>query len=192
MENEKNGNIINWRHAVLIIFVLLMAFIIMVRLMTMQIVDGESYQSLITEGYSVIKTIEAARGDVVDRYGRSLAVNRVCYDIVFDKNNIVKGEENSVILELIAILEQNGEEWIDSLPISKQPPWEYTGSDTAQSRLRKRLDLAEFATVDDVIFRLKERYGLEDMSDSDFRKAAGVRYEMERVGYNYNTPYTFA
>ena len=88
MENEKNGNIINWRHAVLIIFVLLMAFIIMVRLMTMQIVDGESYQSLITEGYSVIKTIEAARGDVVDRYGRSLAVNRVCYDIVFDKLTI--------------------------------------------------------------------------------------------------------
>ena len=117
----------------LIIFVLLMAFIIMVRLMTMQIVDGESYQSLITEGYSVIKTIEAARGDVVDRYGRSLAVNRVCYDIVFDKNNIVKGEENSVILELIAILEQNGEEWIDSLPISKQPPWEYTGSEETSS-----------------------------------------------------------
>lgn len=192
MENEKNGNTIKWRHAVLIVIVLVVIFGVMVRLMTLQIVSGEEYQSLLSEGYSVNKKIEAARGDIVDRYGRSLAVNRVCYDITFDKNNIVKNSENSVILELIGILEENGEDWIDSLPISEQAPWEYTGSETAQSRLRKRLDLAEFATVEDVVFRLKERYGLEDMSDSDFRRVAGVRYEMERVGYNYNTPYTFA
>ena len=192
MESERNENTVKWRHAVLIILVLLVIFGVMVRLMTLQIVNGEEYQSLLTEGYSVTRKIEAARGDIVDRYGRSLADNRVCYDITFDKNNIVKGTENSVILELISILEENGEDWIDNLPISKQAPWEYSGSETAQKRLRKNLDLAEFASVEDVVFRLKERYGLEDMSDSDFRRAAGVRYEMERVGYNYNTPYTFA
>ena len=127
MENEKNGNIIKWRHAVLIVIVLVVIFGVMVRLMTLQIVSGEEYQSLLSEGYSVNKKIEAARGDIVDRYGRSLAVNRVCYDITFDKNNIVKNSENSVILELIGILEENGEDWIDSLPISEQAPWEYTG-----------------------------------------------------------------
>ena len=81
MENEKNGNIIKWRHAVLIVIVLVVIFGVMVRLMTLQIVSGEEYQSLLSEGYSVNKKIEAARGDIVDRYGRSLAVNRVCYDI---------------------------------------------------------------------------------------------------------------
>ena len=172
--------------------VIIASILILVRLMAMQIVDGESYQSYLSEGYSVIKTIEASRGDIVDRYGRSLAGNRVRYDITFDKNNVVNENQNSVILELITILENNGEEWIDNLPLSESAPFEYTGSDAACSRLRKHLGLADFASASDVVYRLREKYGLEDMSDEKFRKVAGVRYEMDRVGYNYNTPYTFA
>ena len=160
--------------------------------MTMQIVEGESYQSYLKEGYSVTKTIEAARGEIVDTNGRSLATNRVCYNITFDKNNIVPGTENTVILDLIAVLEENGESWIDRLPISQTAPWEFSGSDTAKSRLLKKLNLADFASIDDVVYHLKERYDLTEATDEEFRKVAGVRYEMERVGYNYNTPYTFA
>ncbi len=185
-------NIPRSRHIISICLVVLVALIILVRLMTMQIVEGESYRSYLTEGYSVIKTIEAARGSILDSSGRPLAVNRVCYDITFDKNNMVKDSENSVILELTAVLEENGEEWIDNLPITKEEPFQYTGSETAQQRLRKHLDLADFASVEDVIFRLKERYKLENVDGEEFRKIAGVRYEMDRVGYNSKTPYTFA
>ena len=190
--DDKNDGIKSWRQFVIIGLVLLSVFGIMIRLMTMQIVNGESYQSYLTEGYSVTKTIEAARGDIVDRYGRSLAGNRVCYDISIDKNNVVAGTENSVILELIAILEKNGEEWIDNLPLSDEAPFEYAGTEKARARLRKTLGLADFASAEDVVYRLKERYDLEELSDEDFRKVAGVRYEMERVGFNYRTPYTFA
>ncbi|MBQ2900201.1 MAG: hypothetical protein IJE28_10695 [Oscillospiraceae bacterium] len=192
MAEGKDRNVAGWRQNIVVVFVLIVAAIFLLRLMIMQIVEGESYRSYLTEGYSVTKTIEASRGDIVDRYGRSLATNRVRYDITFDKNNIVKDSENSVILELISILEENGEEWIDNLPITAEAPFEYTGTETARSRLRKHLDLAEFASAGDVVFRLREKYGLEEMSDEDFRKVAGVRYEMDRVGYNYTTPYTFA
>ena len=192
MADNKELNIAKWRQNAVVLFVVLIASIFLIRLMTMQIVEGESYRSYLTEGYSVTKTIEASRGDVVDRYGRFLATNRVRYDITFDKNNILKNSENSVILELVAILEENGEEWIDNLPLSKEAPFVYEGTENAQARLRKHLGLADFASADDVVFRLKEKYGLEEMSDEDFRKVAGVRYEMVRVGYNYDTPYTFA
>ncbi len=192
MAENKELNISKSRQAIVITGVIIVALIILIRLMTMQIVEGESYRSYLTEGYSVTKTIEASRGDIVDRYGRPFATNAVCYDITFDKNNIVKDSENSVILELIAILEENEEEWIDNLPLSKEAPFEYTGTESARTKLRKHLDLAEFASADDVVFRLKEKYGLEEMSDEDFRKVAGVRYEMDRVGYNYMTPYVFA
>ena len=192
MAEGKDRNVALWRQNLVVISVLIVAAIFLVRLMIMQIAEGESYRSYLTEGYSVTKTIEASRGDIVDRYGRSLATNRVRYDITFDKNNIVKNTENSVILELISILEENGEEWIDNLPITKEEPFEYSGTETARTKLRKHLDLAEFASAEDVVFRLKEKYGLENMSSEDFRKVAGVRYEMDRVGYNYVTPYTFA
>lgn len=192
MAEGKDRNVALWRQNIIVIFVLIVAAIFLVRLMIMQIAEGESYRSYLTEGYSVTKTIEASRGDIVDRYGRSLAANRVRYDITFDKNNIVKDSENSVILELVSILEENGEEWIDNLPITKEEPFEYSGSEAARTKLRKHLDLAEFASAEDVVFRLKEKYGLEEMNSEDFRKVAGVRYEMDRVGYNYVTPYTFA
>ena len=192
MADNKELNIQKWRQNLVVLFVLLIASVFLIRLMTMQIVEGESYRSYLTEGYSVTKTVEASRGDIVDRYGRFFATNRVRYDITFDKNNIVKNSENSVILELAAILEENGEEWIDNLPLTKEAPFEYEGTQTAQARLRKHLGLADFASASDVVFRLKEKYGLEEMSDEDFRKVAGVRYEMDRVGYNYVTPYTFA
>ncbi|MBQ6801753.1 MAG: hypothetical protein IJP05_01640, partial [Oscillospiraceae bacterium] len=189
---DKNQNISRSRQTIFIVIVIIAALIILIRLMTMQIVEGESYRSYLTEGYSVTKTIEASRGNIYDRYGRPLATNRVRYDITVDKNNIVTDSENSIILELISILEENGEEWIDNLPITKEAPFEYTGTETARKRLRSTLDIADFASAEDVVFRLKERYDLEGMSDEDFRKVAGVRYEMERVGYNYITPYTFA
>jgi penicillin-binding protein 2 len=192
LADNKDLNVAKWRQNLVVLFAILVALIFFIRLMTMQIVEGESYRSYLTEGYSVTKTIEAARGDIVDRYGRSLAENRVRYDITFDKNNIVKDSENSVILELVTILEENGEEWIDNLPLSKTAPFEYEGTEKARTKLRKHLGLAEFASPEDVVFRLKEKYGLEEMSDEDFRKIAGVRYEMDRVGYNYVTPYTFA
>ena len=192
MENGKGENTERWRHIILVVLIVLALFAILVRLMTMQIVDAESYQSYLKEGYSVTRTIEAARGEIVDQFGRSLATNRVCYNVTFDKNNIVPGTENSVILELISILSENGESWIDRLPISDSAPWKFTGSDTANARLRTKLGLADFASIDDVVYHLRERYDLQDASDEEFRKIAGVRYEMERVGYNYYTPYTFA
>ncbi len=192
MANEQNKNAKEYRHFILVGFILIAVFAIMIRLMTIQIVEGESYQSYLSQGYSVTKTIEAARGDIVDRYGRSFATNRVCYNVVIDKNGIITGSENSVIMKLIDVLEDTNEEWIDTLPISESAPWRYTGSETAQSRLRKTLGVAEFASAEDIIFRLKERYDLEKYNDTDFRKIAGVRYQMERDGYNYNTTYTFA
>lgn len=180
------------RTIIAVVLVLIAAIAVTIRVMNFQIVNAEEYQSYMTEGYSVTKTIEAARGDIVDRYGRTLAGNRVSYDITFDKNNVVAENQNDMILQLMAILEENCESWIDNLPLSESAPWEYSGTENAQAKLRKKLDLADFASAEDVVYRLKEQYGLDGMTDSDFRKVAGVRYEMDRVGYNYLTPYTFA
>lgn len=186
---EKNKNI---RHLILIGILSLTLFISMVFHIRTQIVNGESFQTYLTEGYSVVKTIEAARGDIVDRYGRLLATNQVVYDITFDKNNIPSESENDLILELIDIMEQNGEEWIDTLPISATSPWKFVGTERRKEKLLNTLDLAPFATADDVVYQLKKSYDIDNMSDVDFRKVAGVRYEMEIQGYNRYTEYTFA
>jgi len=181
------------RLIVTMILVTVIAVGCFIRLMSMQVVNGEAYQELIDQGYSTTYSVTAARGEIVDRYGRTLAANRVSHNISFDKNTMPSDETNAIILDLCGILSDAGEEWNDSLPLSETAPFSFTGSDSSVSRLKKMLDqLPEFATADDAVYWLRERYDLQEYSDADFRIVAGVRYEMERQGYNANTPYTFA
>lgn len=164
-----------------------------VRLMSIQVVNGASYVKLAKQRNSLTQTILAARGELVDRYGRPLVVNESCFDIVFDKTAMIRGQENQIILKMFQLFEESGEEWIDNLPLTLEQPFAFEdGADEAVNRLKKFLKLQEYASVADVMLSLVERYELEEYTPTLQRKLAGVRYEMEQRGYSINVPYTFA
>lgn len=109
----------------LLLFVLLAIFI--GNLYHLQVVKVDEYRAASTVKISNTVTVEAARGEIVDRYGRSLVSNRATYEITL--NSSVMGAEaqrNANLLELIHICQENGLEWEDTLPISKQAPFTYT------------------------------------------------------------------
>ena len=111
------------RTAILAGLVLVVFALFGVRLMQLQIVQGEEYQALAEAGDVKTQTIVAARGEIVDRNGEPLAENRVGYDIILDKVYMTKDMENQVILRLVEILRENNEEWIDNLPITMEEPF---------------------------------------------------------------------
>lgn len=163
------------------------------RLVNMQIVDGASYAQEAKVRTSVVQTLQAARGEMVDRYGRPLVVNESCFDIIFDKTMMIKGQDNEIILKMFDLFREAGESWIDNLPISETQPFMFVeGAEGSVSRLKKFLELQEYATVEDVMLSLIERYELEEYPAQTQRLVAGVRYEMEQRGYSINLPYTFA
>ncbi len=175
------------------------------RLMDFQVVNGEMYEQMIEQNWESVQTIKAARGEILDRNGRPLAMNTIGRDVVIDQAFLEPGTTNAVILRLIGILEEADEDWIDNLPITMETPFSFiTGYDSADAavlRLKRFLGLAEYATVEDVVYHLKRRYQLEShgddenpipYTDEEFRKIAGVRYEMSQQGFSYRTPYTFA
>ena len=96
-------------------------------LYNLQIVHGEDYRAM-----SVVKidnrvTVEGARGELLDRYGRELVTNRAVYRITL--NTRLMGDEaerNPNLMELITICRDNGLSWSDSLPISTTAPFTYT------------------------------------------------------------------
>lgn len=74
-----------------------------------------------------VETVEAARGEIVDRYGRSLVGNRATYEITLNTSIMGKeAERNAILLELIHICQDNGITWTDTLSISKDAPFTYT------------------------------------------------------------------
>lgn len=162
-------------------------------LIQIQIVHGQSYSELATKGATRSQVIQAARGEITDRYGRPLVQNKVGYNVTLDKAYLTRGEENEIILRLLKLLSAAGDEWIDKLPITETAPFAFReGQDEAVSRLKDFLNVGPYTNVQDVMSWLIERYELEGYEPRQQRQLAGIRYEMERQGFSLTTPYTLA
>ena len=86
-----------------------------------QIVNEEYYKAQNNAVKTYTVSIEAARGEIVDRNGNSLVTNRQGNSIILDaayfpssKNN---KERNEIILNLIRLFEANGEEYVNNIPL---------------------------------------------------------------------------
>lgn len=96
-------------------------------LYNLQILHVEDYRAM-----SVVKidnrvTVEGARGELLDRYGRELVTNRAVYRITL--NTRLMGDEserNPNLMELINICREDGLSWSDSFPVSDTAPFTYT------------------------------------------------------------------
>lgn len=172
-----------------------------VRLMKMQVVDGQSYLEQAKESYSQEQTVPAARGEIMDRNGVLLAQNTTAFNVILDKAFFPKGETkeetqrkmNDIILKTVKILQGQDQEWIDNLPITSEGPFMfYKDRENDVAKLKSFLNIGAYATVEDTIHWLKEQYYLNDYSDEDFRILAGIRYEMDRVGFSTKVRYTLA
>ena len=171
-----------------------------VRLFQIQIVDGDEYADLASRSASTEVPISASRGEILDRYMRPLAVNRTSFSIVFDYDFFPRGssdeeeqQQNTIIQSLTDLLTQNGEEWSDSLPITGEAPYEFEdGRDSSIATLKSKLRMAEYATAEQCMDALVERYKLDGFSQEEQRTIAGVRYEMELREFSLQNPFTFS
>ena len=109
-----------------ILLALLLIGFVMV-LYNLQIVKGDEYRAASTVKIANTVTVEAARGELLDRYGRSLVGNRATYEITLNSSLMgAEAERNANLMELITICRENDLEWTDTLPISRDAPFTYT------------------------------------------------------------------
>ena len=159
----------------------------------MQIVNAEKYLAQGDTSSSRIQTVTAARGEIVDRYGRVLVYNRSGFNIEFDAAYLPKSKLNPTVLKLTSLMSSTGDTWRDDLPMEKQAPYSFTeGSFDAAATLRSTLGLARYATAQNCFDAMVTRYKLEGMRESDQRTIMGVRWSMERADYSVSAPFTFS
>ena len=161
------------------------------RVYTIQIGDNEN---LIDSGdgatSSLTAVLKAPRGEILDCYGRQIAINRDGYNIVFNKAYI-KDNLNDVILVLVNLLEKNKAEWKDELPMSRTAPYAFV-KDGDTERLVDTLGLAHYATAENCFKEMVEQYDLKEYSADEQRKIMGVRYSMKIADFSVAYPFTFA
>lgn len=170
-----------------------------VTLYKLQIIEGAAYYEQSVNSDPTEESVTAARGNILDRYGRVLVSNRECYNLRISDTRLFSDEvedPNAVILEMINMVEAAGETYIDDLPITKEPPFEYTDMTALQrTLLTAYLDskgLDEDTTAVELMSYFRTRYDIANSYNAEeMRKIASVRYALN-VRYSINTnPYVF-
>lgn len=168
-----------------------------IRLIDWQLIHGDEYLKVANAGSTYTLEAEAKRGEILDANGVDFAINATGYKIVFDRLYMREGAENSLILEMIALMAQKGQEWRDVLPIRALGNGSFGFIDDRASEideLKKTLKLNNYATAKNCMDEMEQRYGCSGYSDEEKRNICSVRYNMTKSGYDQamTRPYTFA
>lgn len=193
------------RCLILVSLILIVIAAYVYKLVQFQIVDHEKYaDSALSYTASSIK-VTAARGEILDRYGRTIATNRMGYAIIFQAsefNAMDNAQRNEVIYRLTKIIDENegrnedgSQKWEDSCPLLVDSYGNVSfaeNSSSAISSMETMLELQSYATAQNCFDEMTERYETEGLAPEVARTIMGVRLEMELCGFNSSTPFTFA
>ena len=129
------------RKNILIFFTVVLATILTVKLISLQLVQGEYYREIAERRMYKTSTVKAPRGEISDRYGRPLVTNKAAFGVMINDEFDDEAELNATLEALLKVMEENKTEYEDSLPISYEKPYEFRVEDTLG------IDLTEHLTV---------------------------------------------
>ena len=187
------------RSLVAIILVIALVCTFGYSLYDIQIVNGEYYRAQNSTVKTYTVSIEAARGEIVDRNGNPLVTNRQGNSIILDAAYFPSRDDNdarnAVILNLIALFEKNGEEYVNNLPLRiGSDGIEFTEDENAVATMKSKdmFNLQNYATAQNCFDAMVEEYGLEGYDTETALKVGAIRYELTRLMFSIENPVTIA
>lgn len=185
------------RNISVLIIILVFSLVFLTYLFNIQIIDVTRERETVVSTVEV--SVDAVRGNILDRNGYPLVTNKQVNKIVFTYLSFPTDydERNVIINALIKLFDKNGVEWHDNLPIeltSKGKLRFVKDKDNEISYLKSEafLDLNYYADVEDCFNALVTRYRLEKYSLKEQRAIASVYYSMVKNGFNTGRDYEFA
>ena len=191
--NQDEHKIMVRRMAALIAVASVLIAVYVLRLIFLQLVNGESFKAQATNTTDYNFTVTAARGDIVDSAGRRIAASTTSYNVVLSK--LLMGDEDldTMLQKVVELLEAHGESWNDSLLIGEPDAAGHysftaqadsTSDQKALAAMKDSLGLQQYATADDVMEKLVEDYKLENYSLHWQRVLGGIHYEMQQQAFS--------
>ena len=95
--------------------------ILLLQLFNLQIVHGSEYREQSNTRLTRESTIEADRGSILDRSGNTIVGNAMGFSVDLYKTKIDDKTLNQTILNVINVLEQNGDSYVDDFIIDINP-----------------------------------------------------------------------
>ena len=163
------------------------------RLIFLQLVNGDDFKAKATNTTDYNFTVTAARGDIVDSAGRRIATTATSYNVVLNKLLMGDRDLDAMLQQIVELLRENGESWNDTLLIGQPDAagrYAFTDDDSSASDqkqladMKETLGLQQYATADDVMEMLVEKNELQGFSLEWQRVLAGIHYEMDRQAFS--------
>ena len=163
------------------------------RLIFLQLVNGDDFKAKATNTTDYNFTVTAARGDIVDSAGRRIATTTTSYNVVLNKLLMGDRDLDTMLQQIVELLHANGESWNDTLLIGQADAagnYAFTDDDTSTSDqkqladMKETLGLQQYATANDVMEMLVEKNELQGFPLEWQRVLAGIHYEMDRQAFS--------
>ena len=191
---KRNTAIPRGRSALLVALPLILACVALFVLYDLQVMKTEYYAEQSRNTVYSTEVITAARGEILDRYGRVLVSNRVSLDVTINRKRLVEGDDpNGAILGLIQLVQAAGYPYVETMPITREAPFAYTeGGQETFLRYLVHFELEEDTSAEELLTWMRRHYAIPDSyTPEQARMAAGVRWELERRDLFDGGTYTF-
>ena len=172
---------------VFIVIILAMIGVFSLRLYkTQAVVTEESLVAADADSMTYQSTVEAARGNILDRNGNALVSNRASYNLVIVNFVFFNAPDpNGNLLKVLDLCDELGIQYESHFPVTPDRPYEYTDDNNSawQENFRKFLadrgyDLDISAPT--LMKRLRSEYKIpDDWKQADVYRIIAVRYELE-------------
>lgn len=168
----------NNRILVIKLVLVLVGALILLRLVDLQIVNGQDYRKQSEKKMVRESVIEAPRGEIYDRNGVVLATNKLAYDVVIYRVGLEDKELNATLIKVINILEKNNDEPYTSFPMDSLKEGFYTEAN--KKNICEIYGLETTLTDKEILNYIYDKYEINDsnLNDEEKLKVAKFRYEI--------------
>lgn len=174
----------NFRYNVLTAIVYLIGIIILIRLFDLQIVNGAEYREDSNTKLTREATIEAARGSILDRSGNVFVSTEMKFSLEMYKSKTDDTQLNDSILLMTTILENNGNSYVDTFPISIDPFEYHFDSEEELEKWKKKYDIPETASAEEAFYLFRDKYNINNENPKEIRQILAIRYAISTIGYS--------
>lgn len=158
------------------LFVLSAAFIVLflivlIRVFSLQIVNGKSYQDNFVLRIQKILSVPASRGCIYDSEGRLLAYNELAYSVsitdsaTYSRNAEKNRALNAELAEILQVLEDNHETLSNSFKIDYNEDGTYSFNVSGTALNRFRADVFGRASIDSLQYN--EEFGFDELNATE-------------------------
>lgn len=172
------------RYNIVSTIVYIAGIVLLAQLFNLQIIKGEDYRNQSNTRLSRESTLQAARGDILDQSGNKLATTSATQVLELYKTKIDNQTLNDTLLAIAQVLEENGDKYVDDLPITVEPFAFTTDNEETQKKWKKQNNIDENKTAEECFYILKDKYKISNDNISEARKIMTLRYTIAKNGYS--------